>query len=345
MHSIHLSNQRSFAAHPGETILESARRAGLMLEHSCKTGRCGTCRAKRLAGLSDAIGADLVLTREERADGWLLTCEDTALSDLWLDIEDLGPVEQFDLKTVPARIDALRRLSPDVMEVRLRTAPSANFGYLPGQYINVTGPGGVQRSYSIANAPSTSSTTIFLHVRRIDGGSMSRYWFVDAREGDLLRFRGPYGTLFLRAAGDRDLVLLATGTGIAPIRALLEGIEQLPDAERPRSILLLWGGRVHEDLYWDPTRAERMPPTLRFEPVLSRAPVEWDGERGYVQDVYVRSFLSSRPIGGTVVYACGSPTMIDAARQTLAACGLPHGRFHADAFVASSQVQPLGGRA
>ena len=333
MPTVHLANHKAFAAAADTSVLDAARQAGLVLEHSCRTGRCGTCRARVLEGRVVALKPDMALSAAERDAGWMLTCVGGAANDLHLDIEDLGLLADLQVRTQPCRIDVLDRLAADVAVVRLRLPPTVALRHLAGQYIDVIGKGGVRRSYSIASAPDDSGK-LELHVRRIDGGVMSGYWFGEARVGDLLRLHGPLGTFFLRDTAGLHLVLLATGTGIAPIKALLGELAVRPAAQQPLSVSLFWGNRTEDDLYCSP---ESLPlpahvPPLHYTPVLSRAGAGWAGARGHVQRVLLqRSF----PWAETVVYACGSPAMIDSARADLTQAGLPVRRFLSDAFVSS----------
>lgn len=329
MVTVHLSNHKSFEAAPDTTLLDAAQSAGLVLEHSCRSGRCSTCKARVLQGSTLALKSDLSLTPEERAAGWVLTCTTAATSDLQLDIEDLGLPADLRAKTFPCRIDTIERAAPDVVTLALRLPPSATLRYLPGQYIDVLGPGGLKRSYSIANAPQPSGR-LELHVRQVEGGAMSTYWFGAAKANDLLRLHGPIGTFFLRDVAGLDLVFLATGTGIAPIKAMLEELSQRPADAQPASVTLYWGGRRQSDLYWTPSFDHLR---LRFVPVLSRADEAWAGARGYVQQVLLQE---ARDLTRTAVYACGSPAMVDAAKSALVQAGLEPRRYHSDAFVSSN---------
>jgi CDP-4-dehydro-6-deoxyglucose reductase len=330
MNRISIPNGEQFDARADETLLDAATRGGVALGYSCRTGRCSSCKGLVLSGSTTAVHDELGLTPAERDAGWILTCVRHASSNVKLDIESLGDIQLFPAKTTPCRIQALERLSADVVKVVLRLPPASAFGFHPGQYIDVIGAEGLRRSYSVANAPNTAKL-IELHIREVAGGAMSRYWFEQAKPNDLLRFNGPLGTFFLRDAADKDLVFLATGTGMAPVKAMLEGLRDHTDGARnPRSVTVYWGGRIPPDLYWDPASLDL---TLRYVPVLSRAGPEWLGVRGHVQD----AMLADGPsLAQTVVYACGSDAMIHAAREQLIASGLPEKSFHSDAFVCSA---------
>jgi CDP-4-dehydro-6-deoxyglucose reductase len=335
MPQITLSNGTSFEAAPGATMLDAALARGVVLEHSCRTGRCGTCKAHVRTGRTAALRPPVSLTDAEQARGFVLTCTHEATTDVHLDIEDLGALVGIQTRVTPARIDSIERLAPDVVRVWLRLPPRNEFRFLAGQYLDVSSPAGVRRSYSIAS-DMASPARVELQIRRVDGGELSAYWFDQARPNDLVRFNGPLGTFFLRPAAGLDLVFLATGTGVAPVQSLLLQIAALAPEERPRSVSLYWGGRHREDLYLDPCAALA---ALRFVPVLSRGDVGWKGARGHVQDALVHELAhgAAPKLADAVVYACGSDAMIHGARRLLADNGLPARRFFSDAFVSSSQ--------
>jgi CDP-4-dehydro-6-deoxyglucose reductase len=331
MATVQLSNAKTFEIKDAMSILDAAQAAGLALDHSCRTGRCGTCKAEVLEGTTFPIRSEESLSAGDAAAGWILTCARTATSDVKLDVEDLGALADIRVKTLPCRINALDKVAPDVVKVKLRLPPNHGFQWLAGQYIDVIGKGGVRRSYSIANAAPAAGggVLIELHIREVEDGELSKYWFAEAKNNDLLRFEGPHGTFFLREAQGCDLVFLATGTGIAPVKAMLEGLAA-SGATEVRSVSVYWGGRTAADMYWEPA-VEGV--NFAFHPVLSRADVHWKGLRGHVQD----RFLATHPdLDNTVVYACGSMDMIEAAKMALTASGLPPRKFYSDAFVSSS---------
>ncbi len=333
MSLVTLCNSVSFEAEATSSMLDAALARGIVLEHSCRTGRCGSCRARVLEGATTALRAPVALTDDEQRQGWVLTCTQAATSDVRLDIADLGPLARIETRICPARIDTLERLADDVLRVRLRLPPASPLRFVPGQSIELTAPAGARRSYSIAS-PASASDRIELQVRRVDRGVLSAWWFGQAKAGDLVRFKGPRGTFFLRPVAGRDLVFLATGTGIAPILSMLSQLAEAPAGERPNSVALYWGGRRPEDLYLDPAP---LLPGLRHVPVLSRADVAWTGARGHVQDVLLQDVAQgiAPPLAGASVYACGSAAMIHGARERLADAGLPAAQFHFDAFVSS----------
>lgn len=328
MHLITTSNGRSFEARSDESLLDAALRQGVVFDYSCRTGRCSSCKGRIRSGETNAVHDEIGLSAEDKAHGFVLTCVRRACGPVELEIDDLGDVVLPEAKTLPCRIQSIERLAHDVIRVMLRLPPTSALEFIPGQYVDVIGAEGLRRSYSVANAPRADKQ-IELHIREVSEGAMSRYWFQQAKVNDLLRLRGPLGTFFLRGQAGKDLVLLATGTGIAPVKAILEGLSGQQANAQPRSLTVYWGGRHREDLYWQPPEM----PGLQFVPVLSRACADWTGQRGHVQDAMLRDHAY---LADTLVYACGSDAMIHSAQAQLHAAGLPDRQFHSDAFVCSA---------
>ncbi len=271
------------------------------------------------------------LSPAEIEAGWILTCARTAESDADLDMEDLGGIPLPQPKTLPCRIAELEKITADVVRVRLRLPPTSAFPFISGQYIEVIGANGLRRSYSLANA-SHAEKLLELHIRAVSGGAMSDYWFKHAKINDLLRLNGPLGTFFLRGCTNIDVYFLATGTGIAPVKAILESLAQLQEDQRPRSITVFWGGRKPEDFYID---IMAIPGKHRYIPVVSRPNAIWTGAKGYVQNI----LLSKAPdLSNAAVYACGSEKMIQDAKKLLGNAGLPLACFYSDAFVSSGNI-------
>lgn len=328
---ITLTSGKSFKCEPGHSILDAANKAGISLPYSCKTGRCSSCKCKVLDGSSSRLHDETGLTQAEKAAGWILSCVSTPNADLLLEAEDLGDVALPSAKTLPCRINSIEKVGRDVLKVVLRLPPNTDFNFIPGQYIDVIGPNGIRRSYSLANS-SLENKQLELHVKAVDGGAMSDYWFNRAKPNDLLRFNGPQGTFFLRDVSGLDLVFMATGTGIAPIKAMLESMVELAENKKPRSTTVLWGARHEIDLYIDITTIQG---SYRFLPAISRPETVWQGARGHVQQV----LLSQMPnLNNAAVYACGSEAMIQSAQVLLKAAGLPKDRFYSDAFVCSASL-------
>jgi CDP-4-dehydro-6-deoxyglucose reductase, E3 len=323
-----LSNSKQFTSPSETTVLDAARAHGLVLEHSCRTGRCGVCKAKVTSGHTQVLKGEEALTDAEKNEGYIFTCCRAAVDDLVLDIEDLGRLGALQKQTLPCKIDSIHFLAPDVIQLFLRLPPKHKFEYVSGQYIDIITKKDIRRSYSIANA-SQVSDKLELHVRQVPGGEMSHYWFHEAQTNDLLRLDGPHGTFCFRERDQKNIIFLATGTGIAPIKSILEDLNSNLDHIHFKAIYIYWGGRTPEDIYWQPT-FERL--DIHFRPTLSRANEQWQGRRGYVQNAVLADGLD---VADAVVYACGSDAMIHAARQLLTSQGLASKNFFSDAFVSS----------
>ncbi len=328
MHYVLLSSGKTFKATSEISLLDAAAKSGISLPYSCKTGRCSACRCKVLRGETRVLHAEAGLSEQEKSEGWILSCVRSAETDIRLDVEDLDGLKLPVAKTWPCRISKLNHLASDVVQVFLRLPPTADFNFIPGQYVDIIGPNGVRRSYSLANA-SFANKLLELHIRAVENGVMSEYWFKHAKQNDLLRLNGPLGTFFLRQITGIDLIFLATGTGIAPVKAMLESINDLPADKMPKTVSVLWGGRYLKDLYLS---ASNMPSMCAYIPVLSRAADDWTGARGYVQDALVNTQLD---LSNAAVYACGSDDMIHCAKVSLVKAGLLTKNFYSDAFVTS----------
>jgi CDP-4-dehydro-6-deoxyglucose reductase len=326
---IRLSDGNEFEAALGVSLLEAALANGIALPHSCRTGRCSACKCKVSDGETQALQPETGLSDVEKSEGWILSCVRAALSDVTLEVDCLDGINLPPVKTWPCRISSINHLTSNVIGVSLRLPPSAEFNFIPGQFVDVIGPGGIRRSYSLANA-DFAGKSLELHIRCVHDGIMSDYWFFKAQVNDLLRIHGPIGTFFLRQIEKVNLVFLATGTGIAPVKAMIEALVGVSPKRAPRSVAVYWGGRTSEDIYFD---IGSIPVAQRFQPVLSRPDASWLGATGYVQD----AFLNDNPdLNNTVVYACGSDAMIRGAKDALTKAGLPSSCFYADAFVCSA---------
>lgn len=327
---VKLENGKFFNGDEKNTLLDEAKKQGIVLEHSCRTGRCGVCKTIVLEGSSIALKHEESLSVDEVAQGMILSCCRAAASDMLLRVEDLGRLAEIEIKTLPCRISEIVKLeNSNVVKVFLRLPPAARFQYLAGQYVDVIGKNGVRRSYSIANAPDENNI-LELHVKYFPNGVMSEYWMHQAMANDLLRLEGPLGTFCLRDSSVNHIVFLATGTGIAPVKAMLAEMSLNFDKYQEKRISVYWGGRCLNDIYWTPNFDHL---DVDFYPVLSRMGDEWLGKRGYVQNALLADGLN---LTDMIVYACGSDSMIHSAKSLLVENGLSPMSFYSDAFVASN---------
>ena len=327
---IHTNYGSKFEQIHQESILCSAEKAGVNFPYSCRGGRCSSCKCKVLSGETECLDEELGLTEYQKSQGWILSCVRFAKTDVELEVEDLGGLPLIKPKTLPCKIDNIMQISNEIMRVVIRLPPSSKVEYYAGQYIEII-MGKIRRSYSIANAPGIDNR-LELHIKRIDQGSMSEYWFQKAKKNDVLRIHGPLGTFFLRDVVGKSLIFLATGTGIAPVKSILEMLNGRPKNEQPDSVTVYWGGRIPSDFYWNLSECEY---PIHYEPVLSRPYSGWSGTVGYVQDV----FLATSPkFAKILIYACGSDKMVRGANELLVNQGLEEKNFYSDAFVASGLI-------
>ncbi|MBX9904270.1 MAG: CDP-6-deoxy-delta-3,4-glucoseen reductase [Burkholderiales bacterium] len=318
-----------FHARDGETVLEAALREGYRLPYGCRNGSCGSCKGKVAAGGVDhGKSQDTTLNTAERAAGMALFCQAQPLSDLIIECREIGVAKDIPVKTLPCRVQSLELVAPDVMRIRLRLPASERLQFLAGQYIDILLKNGTRRSLSLANPPHDDGL-LELHLRNY-GGPFSIHVFTQMKERDILRFEGPLGTFYLREDNDKPAVLVAGGTGFAPIKAI---IEHAIHHKIRRPLLLYRGARSAADLYLDELPAAwQREHGITYVPVLSDAGPEdgWTGRRGLVHEAVMADLPD---LSGHEVYACGAPAMIDAARRDfLSRCGLPETAFYADAF-------------
>jgi CDP-4-dehydro-6-deoxyglucose reductase len=328
---------RQFSCEPDETILTAAIRAGVGLPYGCKNGACSSCKGKLLDGsLTHGAHQDKALSATDEKSGFSLFCVAKPHSDVTIEAREVDGVGDFPIRKMPARIAKLEKVADDVIVMSLQLPASDRLQYLAGQYIEFMLRDGQRRSYSLANAPFKDEL-MTLHIRHMPGGLFTDAVFTTAKERDILRFEGPMGTFFLREDSSKPMILLASGTGFAPLKAL---IEQAVHNKSERKMTLYWGGRRPQDLYMDALcrkwAAEL--PNFTYVPVVSNAAAEdnWQGRSGFVH----RAVIEDHPdLSGHQVYACGAPIVVESAqRDFIAQCNLPEAEFFADAFTSAADL-------
>ncbi len=329
---------RSFTADTTETLLAAGIRQGIGLAYGCKDGACGSCKCKKIEGtVVHGVHQSKALSEEEEAQGLILTCCATAQSDLILESRQVTEAGAFPIKKMPVRVVSLVKKSDDVMVIQLQLPATDVMQFHAGQYIEFLLRDGSRRSYSMGNAPHTleaGAPKVELHIRHMPGGKFTDPVFTTMKEKDILRVEGPYGSFFLREDSNKPMVLLASGTGFAPIKALIEHMQH-KGITRPAT--LYWGGRRPSDLYmkeWVAGQLAQMP-NLRYVPVVSNATLEdaWTGRTGFVH----QAVLQDHPdLSGFQVYACGAPIVVDSAQRDYGAAGLPAEEFFADSFTSEA---------
>jgi CDP-4-dehydro-6-deoxyglucose reductase len=325
MFQIKLKNNKTFTCSKDLTIFEAARQNNISLEHSCLSARCRSCIVKVVSGSTTDKEEELVLNEKDKNQNFVLSCNAKPLSDLELDIEDLGEITLFEKKITPSKISVIEKLTDDVIKVVLRLPPNSNFNFNSGQYVNII-KGHITRSYSIANCSNHKNQLEFL-IKNYENGLMSEYFFKEAKINDLLRLEGPIGTFFLRDSSFKNIIFLATGTGIAPIKSILEGLDKSHEQYQNKNFWVFIGARHQEDLFWNPNFKNL---NIKYIPVLSRQVNDWNGAKGYVQDIVLKQQID---LENTQVYACGSNDMINSAKELFFKNNLKENNFFSDAFV------------
>jgi len=335
-------NAGQFTVRAGETILDAALRDNRIFPYGCRSGMCGACKSTLVDGRVDyGDYEDSALTDAEIAAGKLLLCQATPRGDVVIDVEEIRAGENIRIKNMPCRVEKLTRLADDVMQVFLRLPKTQEFNYIPGQYIDILLKDGARRSFSIANLPQRAADEgLELHIRHVPGGHFTPQVFAALRTRDLLRFEGPFGVYFLQPEVDRPIIMVAGGTGFAPIKAL---IQQALGDHPGRAIHLFWGARDAPDLYLhDLAQAwARAHPNFQYTPALSESSAaDWRGARGWVHETVLARYAG---FDAHDVYASGPPVMVDAVRDGLQARGMRAERFFFDSFTYAPVEQKAAG--
>jgi len=335
---------RAFPVDDGETILQAALRAGVVLPYGCKDGACGSCKSQLMDGQVDyGTYQRKALSDAEKEQGGVLICCATAQTDVVIKARVVAAEGMMTVRKMPCRVQSITRAAPDVAIVKLQLPANDKFEYLAGQYIDILLKDGKRRSYSMASAPQANNV-VELHIRHTPGGAFTDAIFGSGtpsanavKEKDILRFEGPQGTFFLREDSTKPMIMLASGTGFAPIKAV---IEHAASKNSQRPIVLYWGGRRPHDLYQSELAQqwEKSLPNFRYVPVVSDALPEdgWAGRKGFVHRAVMEDFPD---LSGHQVYACGAPIVVQSAQQDfVAACGLASEEFFADAFTTAADL-------
>jgi CDP-4-dehydro-6-deoxyglucose reductase, E3 len=313
-----------------ESVLAAGLRAGLHLPHSCRGGSCGACEAKVLAGeLFHPHGLPPALTAAEAQAGKALLCQARACSDLVLEARALAVPEEVRIRRLPCRVESRELLCHDVMRLVVKLPSLEPFVFLAGQYVDFLLEDGRRRSFSMANPPHESER-LELHVRRFAGGDFSSLVFGQLTERALLRLEGPLGGFWLREESQRPIVMVAGGTGYAPIKSMLRHMMHRGTGS---AVHFFWGVRRPRDLYEGEqvARWAAAHDWLRFTPVMSEPLPEdgWQGRRGWVHDAVLEDYPSFADVD---VYAAGPPPMIAVIQELFPAQHLPAGRLFFDSF-------------
>lgn len=324
-----VNDNRSFDTEKGENILSAALRQGIVIPHNCRSGICGSCMGLLHSGKVDHGTHRLpALSKEKEQQGYVLCCKAKTKTNIRLQVETIDAVANIEIKTLTCRVKHMQKLADDVMLLELKLPPHEKFEFCAGQYLDFLLPATKRRSFSLAHSP-TNSETIQLHIRHVPGGAFTGKVFNEMKVKDLLRIQGPFGTFIMRDHS-RPAILIAGGTGLAPLKSMLEVVRE-HGCERP--LHLYWGVRARKDLYFDGQlkQWDKDLDCLYYTPVLSEpdAADDWQGVRGWVHEAVIADFPD---LAGLDVYASGPPPMINAIQQSFPGQGLEQGRLYFDSF-------------
>ena len=289
----------------GETILGAVLRSGHFLRYGCKYGGCGACRVLLVTGDVDDAGSTFALANSAREQGWILACASTPLEDCVIDASSMELSEpEFSggdqVATLRSSLAGVDRLTPTIYGVTLRLVDPPVIAFRAGQFVNVEIPGeaGLARAFSMANSPADNSK-VELFVKRLPGGRFAEY-LATAQLGDIIRLHGPLGLLRVRPSY-RKLIMIAGGSGLAPILSMLADLAHSGDQ---RVACLFFGARTTGELYHFEriARLREACPQLDFVPVVQQPDRAWRGETGLV---------TTRSSGGCQLCAAMTPIFAD----------------------------------
>ena len=320
-------SEHQFYVESNETVLDAALRQGINLRYGCRNGACGSCKGKLLAGEIRYDEEPDALDDDDKEENMALFCAAFADSELVIEVDEVELDSAIEIKTLPCRVHEMNLLADDVMQMFIKLPASERLQFLPGQYIDILLEDGRHRSFSIANSPQNDDF-LELHIRFVEKGLFTTKVFNSMQNKDLLRIEGPHGSFFFHEDSNKDILLMAGGTGFAPIKGI---IEHLISEEVTRPIYLYWGVRSEADLYMlelaEKWVAER--DNIQFVPVLSDAGDNWSGRTGYVHEAVLSDFDDLSVFD---IYTCGPPAMIHSAEKSFQEKGMKKEQFFYDSF-------------
>jgi naphthalene 1,2-dioxygenase ferredoxin reductase component len=316
---------RQIVVAPGRTILETALEQGIAYPHGCRSGRCGSCKSRLIEGEVELLPhTPFALTPDERASGLILACRAQPQTDAavaWLGKQDEAHLP----RAFAARVVALDDGTHDIRRVRLAPEDGEPLAFSAGQYTRLSFAGAPTRDYSMANQPG--DPVLEFHIRRVPGGATSERVANGLAVGDRVMVEGPFGSSYLRHRHTGPMLLVAGGSGMAPMKSI---VETALDHGFTQPIRFYFGAREARDLYLVDHFAELCArhPNLTFVPVLSQASSEVH-RTGLVSDAIAADLEA---LAGWKAYMAGPPAMTDAAAPMLLARGLPAEDLHVDVF-------------
>jgi NAD(P)H-flavin reductase/ferredoxin len=325
------------AAEEGETILAVLKRHGVPAAYSCEAGNCGTCKVEYLGGdIFELDRSEYALGPELRARNVVLACRTQVWGDVTIRPIDADELIEHPSRLLTTRVVALDAPTHDVRRLRLAIRAGGPFDFSAGQYARLEFARGLARDYSMANAPGDE--LLEFHVR-LAGGAGSRFVAERLAVGGEVIVEGPKGAAYWRERHRGPMLLVAGGTGLAPMLSIARAALA---AGRTEPVRLYFGVRTERDVYLEEVLAALASrhPNFEYEIVLSEAAGTTSRRTGPVTDAVAEDYAS---FGGMKVYAAGPPPMVAAATALLASRGLPLRDLHADAFITEAERAALAG--
>ena len=324
------STDHTFQVDEGESVLDAALRQNIALPYGCRGGACGACKGKVLKGdFSYPNGLPNGISEEDHNKGYALFCMSVPSSDLIINSREIMATSDIEVKVLPCRVHEKTQLNHDVILIKLLLPKTERLQFFAGQYINFLLKNGRHRSFSLANA-THDDEFIELHIRHIPEGKFTGEVFDEIQEKDMMRIEGPLGSFYIREESQRPIILMAGGTGFAPIKGMIEHVLKI-GLERP--IHLYWGAQAKEDLYMDELARSwtKQNPLIRYTPVLSAAKESdnWSGRTGYVHSAIMEDYAD---LSSYEIYGSGAPAMVYAGRDEFVKNGLDLDYYYSDAF-------------
>lgn len=324
------STEHVFKVEEGESVLDAALRQSITLPYGCRGGGCGACKGKLLEGsISYPDGLPDGISQDDHDKGFALFCQAVPNSNLLVESKEVQAAEEIQVKILPCRVQEKKQLNHDVILIKLLLPKTERLQFFAGQYINFLLKNGTHRSFSLANAPHDDEF-IELHIRHITDGKFTGEVFDEMKEKDMMRIEGPLGNFYIREESQRPIILMAGGTGFAPIKGMIEHALKV-GLERP--IHLYWGVRSKEDLYMDDLAKSwtKQNPLIRYTPVLSDSKDEdnWTGRTGFVHLAIIEDYAD---LSQYEIYGSGAPAMVYAGRDEFVKNNLDLDHYYSDAF-------------
>lgn len=313
-----------------QTILQAALEAGVPFPHGCRSGRCGSCKSRLISGdVELGKHSSFALNEQDRANGLVLACRSVPTTDVtveWLDVDYVAKPPAAQTATVVA----VESRTHDILAIRLELDDRAALRFAAGQYLSLAMPGAPARHYSMASRPDDE--LVELHVRLVPGGRTSSLIHASLKAGDRVKIEGPAGSAYLRDAHGGPIVAVAGGSGLAPIKSI---VETALGAGISQQIHLYFGARTEGDLYLvDHFRAlELRFSNFIFVPILSQS-VATGWRTGFVSSALAEDH---QQLAGAKAYVAGPPGMVEAVGSVLAARGIVSSDIHADVFFTAEE--------